>query len=191
MQCGTNAVAKKGKPMQYVEIAVYIIAWGIPALMLLWAFSLWGKSKVAATLVFLGVLAWTPIYEYLRPDVNHTVMADPATDIIRVDEGNQNRDVRVIYTTDPMEYYNEDARTWLKWDSGRMTNRAGALAGQEVTVVSTGIRFGFLSMYPNAVALNPGVMTWILILTHYAVFLLPFVALAFIGRKIAGKKKIA
>lgn len=174
-----------------IDLISDIVLWGIPlALILYGVFSFKRRNKVAGALVIVLGLAYWPIFEIARPNVETAIITK--TEIIRVDEEGTNRDVRFIYTNGT-EYRNEDDLLWLKRDSGRLDNKAeqAKTSGEEVLIVSDGLRFSWFSMYPNAVAINPGVLTYILIVAHVIALLIPYALIFGLGRLIGRQKTTA
>lgn len=188
-----------------MEIAVQALAWGTPALVLIYAATMLGRAKWVALLMILGTVIYAPWYEYHRPAYDVATLSNNPTEIKREDveriiNGERvitNVDVRYIKTTDPMEYQNRDAKLWPLWfksDSGRMGNRAENLAGQEVGIMFYGMRWSWFDMFPNAVAINPSGGSWVLFAGHFIFWLLPFGIIGLGGTKPAnrfGKKAAA
>lgn len=174
-----------------IDLISDVVLWGIPlALILYGIFTFKTRAKIAGALVVLLGLAYWPMFELARPNIESATITK--TQVKRVDEGGQNRDVLFIYT-DNTEYRNEDHLLWLKRDSGTLDNKAEQAkeAGEAVLIVSDGLRFSWFSMYPNAVAINPGIFTYFLIALHVLVLLIPYGVIFLLGRLIGGKSKKA
>lgn len=169
-----------------MSVTLTILSFGI--LVGLTAYGYWlfkHKHKIIGIITMLIAIAWWPFFEYYRPHAEKAMIT--GTDVIRNDDikrGNnsRSRDIRLIYTTDN-EFANEDNLFWLKWDSGTVTNKARQYENKEVTIIYDGMRFKFLSWYPNLLSINPGFFMWSIFWVNYVFFLLPYLLIVYIVRR--------